>query len=235
MTCSRAPLPDAPRRARRPPPPPRRPGPPADDPDRGPAVGGIRRAHATTCHAPGPEPPDLRVSRPVLRAPAVRARGGRHHADPRHTRARRPGHGRHPRLWAKPGSHDRRPARVRGATGRRRRRQRRRDRTRSRISVRAALDQAIAETREVRDGRMLARAPSRRRSATAVYVVLVWLLLRFGRWLTFRMLKLAGRLSARASGSAAARSCAATGRCGSRTRCCASPAGCCCCWSRPSG
>ncbi len=63
--------------------------------------------------------------------------------------------------------------------------------------LKLSLEQAIAETREARDGRRLLRATIAAGIATAVYVVLVWLLLRVGRWFTLRMLKVAGRASAR--------------------------------------
>ena len=64
-------------------------------------------------------------------------------------------------------------------------------------NVRIALEQAIAETQEARDGRMMARGAIAAAIATAIYAALVWLLLRFGRWLTLRMLKVAGRASKR--------------------------------------
>ena len=55
----------------------------------------------------------------------------------------------------------------------------------------SALTRAIAETRESRDSRLMLRAAIHSAIATVVYVIIVWLLLRFGRWVTFRTLKLA--------------------------------------------
>ncbi len=61
--------------------------------------------------------------------------------------------------------------------------------------VTKALEQAIAESKEARDVRLLSQGAIAAAIATAVYAVLVWLLLRFGRWLTLRMLRLAERAS----------------------------------------
>ena len=63
--------------------------------------------------------------------------------------------------------------------------------------VRRTLERAIAETREARDTRVLVRGAVAAAVATAVYIVAVWLLVRFGRWLTLRMLQAAERASAR--------------------------------------
>ncbi|MFO1314155.1 MAG: mechanosensitive ion channel [Burkholderiales bacterium] len=60
-----------------------------------------------------------------------------------------------------------------------------------------ALEQAIAETKEARDVQRLASAGIAAAIATAVYVFLLWVLLRIGRWLTLKMIRLAGRASTR--------------------------------------
>ena len=61
----------------------------------------------------------------------------------------------------------------------------------------AALTRAIAETRESRDGKLMLRAVVHSAIATAVYALVVWLLLRLGRWITRRALKLANATTER--------------------------------------
>jgi len=64
-------------------------------------------------------------------------------------------------------------------------------------AAKLALERAITETQEARDGRLLARAGLHAAIATIVYAVLTWLLVRAGRWLRLRVLKLADAASAR--------------------------------------
>lgn len=61
----------------------------------------------------------------------------------------------------------------------------------------AALTRAIAETRESRDSRLMGRAIVHSIIATVVYGLLVWLLLRIGRWITMRTLRLANATTER--------------------------------------
>jgi len=64
-------------------------------------------------------------------------------------------------------------------------------------AAKLALERAIAETREARDAQRLTRAAFVAAIATVVYALLLWLIVRVGRWLTLRMLKLAEAASAR--------------------------------------
>jgi small-conductance mechanosensitive channel len=61
----------------------------------------------------------------------------------------------------------------------------------------AALTHAIAETRESRDSRLMVRAVIVSGIATAVYLLVLWGLIQLGRWITQRMLRVAGETSAR--------------------------------------
>ena len=61
----------------------------------------------------------------------------------------------------------------------------------------AALSRAIAETREARDAHVMGRAVVVSLVATLVFLLLVWALLRLGRWLTRRMEQLADRTTER--------------------------------------
>jgi len=63
--------------------------------------------------------------------------------------------------------------------------------------VKRALEQALAETGESRDSQRLLRGAVAAAVATAIYVTALFLLTRFGRWLTLRLVKLAGRMSTR--------------------------------------
>jgi small-conductance mechanosensitive channel len=61
----------------------------------------------------------------------------------------------------------------------------------------AALTQAIGETRESRNWQVMIRAIIHSAVATAIYVLVLWGLLRVGRWLTVRVLRLANETTER--------------------------------------
>ncbi|MFO1200739.1 MAG: mechanosensitive ion channel [Burkholderiaceae bacterium] len=58
------------------------------------------------------------------------------------------------------------------------------------LAATLALERAIAETRELRDGRLMVRALAYALVATVVYVLLIWALLRLGRLVVRKTLRL---------------------------------------------